>query len=83
MQNRHFWKNSPKSQKNACVGVSFFFFEAAAANFIKKETPAQVFSCKIYVILKNISLTEYLRETVSENSNQEYCNLLKTNFIEI
>ena len=32
-----------------------------SCNFIKKETPTQLFSCKFCYILKNTFLTEYLR----------------------
>ena len=37
-----------------------------AWNFIKKDTPAQVFSCEFYKIFKNIFFTEHLRATASE-----------------
>ena len=36
-------------------------------NFIKKETPTQVFFCKLCEILKNIFLEERLRTTASED----------------
>ena len=36
-----------------------------ACNFIKKETLAQVFSCKFYEIFKNTFLTEHPRTTAS------------------
>ena len=45
---KNFTRNS---QENTCNGVSFL---SAASNFIKKETPAHVFSCELYKILKNI-----------------------------
>ena len=35
-------------------------------NFIKKETLAQVFSCKFYEIFKNTFFTKHLRATASE-----------------
>ena len=35
------------------------------SNFIKKETLAQVFSCKFCENSKNVFFTEYLRATVS------------------
>ena len=34
-------------------------------NFIKKETPTQVFSCEFYEIFKDNFLTEHLQATVS------------------
>ena len=37
-----------------------------ACNFIKKETLAQVFSCKFCEISKNTFFTEHLRATTSE-----------------
>ena len=37
-----------------------------ACNFIKKETLAQVFSCKFCEIFKNTFLTEHLQLTASE-----------------
>ena len=39
---------------------------AWVCNFIKKETLAQVFSCKFYEIFKNIFFTEHLQATASE-----------------
>ena len=40
------------SHENTCVGVSFLIkLQVLACNFIKKETPTQVFSCEI---LRNI-----------------------------
>ena len=36
-----------------------------ACNFIKKETPTQVFPCEFCEILKNTIFTEHLRETAS------------------
>ena len=38
-------------------------------NFIKKETPAQVFSCEFCEIFKNTFFTEDLQMTASENSS--------------
>ena len=34
-------------------------------NFIKKGTPAAVFSCEFFEIFKNIYFTEHLRMTAS------------------
>ena len=39
-----------------------------ACNFIKKETMAQMFSCKCCGIFKNTFFTEHLRTTASDNS---------------
>ena len=45
---------SQNSQENACARASFLIkLEALAYNYIKKETLAQVFSCKFYEISKN------------------------------
>ena len=42
------------SQENACASVFFEIkLQAQACNFIKKETLAQIFSCKFYEISKN------------------------------
>ena len=46
---------SQNSQENTCAGVSFLTkWQASACIFIKKETLAQVFSCKFCEIFKNI-----------------------------
>ena len=63
-----FLKNSQNSQENTCVRVSFLIkLQAEACNFIKKETLAQVFSCKFCESFKNTSFAEHLRPTTSEN----------------
>ena len=49
-----------------CVGVSCLIkLQASACNFIKKETPLQVFSCEFCKIFKNTVFTEHLRATAS------------------
>ena len=49
-----FLEISQNSQENTCARVSFFIkLQAAACNFIKKETLAQVFSCEFCEISKN------------------------------
>ena len=48
-----FLEISQNSQKNICVRVSFSIWMQEACNFIKKETLAQVFSCKFWEISKN------------------------------
>ena len=47
------------SQENTCARVSFL------NNFIKKETPAQVFSREFCAVSKNTFFTELLRTTAS------------------
>ena len=47
-------KNFTKFTGNACFGVSLLIkLQAQACNFIKKETPTQVFSCEICGIFEN------------------------------
>ena len=49
-----------------CTRVSFLIkLQAWACNFIKKETPAQVFSCEFCEITKNTFFTEHLLATIS------------------
>ena len=49
-----FSKISQNSEENACAEVSFSIKLLAFCNFIEKETPAQVFSCKFCeIIIKN------------------------------
>ena len=67
-QNRHqtcsvkkvFLEISQSSQKNTCAKVSFSIKLQALGNLIKKETLAQVLSCELCEISKNISLTEHV-----------------------
>ena len=47
----------------------FFNKVALACNFIKKETPAQVFSSEFCEISKNTFFTEHLWKTASEESS--------------
>ena len=49
-----FLKILQNSQENTCAGVSLL----KACNFIKKETPTQLFSCEIYATFKNTFFTE-------------------------
>ena len=61
-----FLEISQNSQENTCARVSFLIkLQAQTCNFIKKETPAQVFSSKFCEISKNTSFTEHLWETAS------------------
>ena len=59
-----FLENSQNSQKNTCSRTSFLIkLQAEACNFIKKETLAQVLSCKFCGISKINVFTEYLPVT--------------------
>ena len=49
------------SQEKTCARVSFLIKLQASCNFIKKETPTQVFSCEFCEISKNTFFTEHLR----------------------
>ena len=60
-----FLKNSQDLQENTGTGVSFLIKLQAAYNFIKKETPAHVFSYEFYRISKNTYFTEYLQTIAS------------------
>ena len=60
------WEISQNSRGNTCARVSFLI--KLACNFIKKETLAQLFSCK-FCEFSNITFsTEHLRTTASERS---------------
>ena len=50
-----FLQISQNSQENTCVGISFLI------NFIKKETPTQMFSCEFAKFLSTRFFTEHLR----------------------
>ena len=54
---------SPNSQENTCARDSFLV--KLQAYFIKKESLAQVFSCKFCKISKTTFFTEHLRTTAS------------------
>ena len=45
-------------------------------NFIKKETPTQLFSCEIWEISKNNYFKEYLRTTASDQKEILYKNFI-------
>ena len=63
-----FLEVSQNSQKNTCARVSFLIkLLASAYNFIKKETPAQVFSCEFGEIFKNTSFYRTLPVAASSN----------------
>ena len=47
----------------------FFIKVALACNFIKKETPAQAFSCEFCEISKNTFFAEHLWKSASEQSS--------------
>ena len=68
-----FLKISQNSQEKTCAKVSLLIkLQASACNYIKKETPAQMFSCELCEIIKNIFFTEHLRVTASENFCKRY-----------
>ena len=53
--------------QNTCARVSFLIkLQVEACNFIKKETLAQVFSCKFCEIYMSNFSTEHLRVTASD-----------------
>ena len=56
---------SETSQKNTCVGVFFMGLQAFSLQVFKKETPAQMLSCKVCETFKNTYLEEYLQTTAS------------------
>ena len=52
-----FLKIPQNLQENICARASFFIkMQASACNFIKEQTPAQVFSCEFGEIFKNTVL---------------------------
>ena len=57
-----FLEISQNPQGNTCARVSFLI-KLQASRFIKKETMAQVLSCKFREISKNTFSTEHLRRT--------------------
>ena len=60
-------RNFAKFTGNTCARVSFLIkLLAEACNFIKKETLAEVFSCKFCKISKNTFFVEHLRATASK-----------------
>ena len=49
-----FLEFSQNSQENTCARVPFLIkLQVSSCNFIKKETPGQVFSCEFCEIFKN------------------------------
>ena len=66
-----FLKISQNSQGSTCFRVSFLMkLQAKACSFIKKETLAEVFSCKFGEIFKNTFFTEHLQATASDKKNE-------------
>ena len=62
------------SQENTYATVSFLIkLQAAACNFIKKETLEQVFSFEFSKISKNTFFTEHLWTTASRLLRVEKC----------
>ena len=67
-------KNSAKfTRKHLCP--------AKTCNFIKKETPAQVFVCEFWEIFKNTFFKEHLRRTASEKKLNDFTWFLYVIFI--
>ena len=65
-------------QERTCSGVSFRInCSQEACNFIKKQTPAQVFSRDFCEISKNTYFVEHLR-TVASKITGELVYLIKT-----
>ena len=61
-----FLKIYQNSQEKTSTSVSFLIkLQALVCNFIKKETLAQVFSCKFCEIFKTTFLTEHFLATAS------------------
>ena len=60
-------KISENSQEKTCAGVSY----SSPATLSKKETPAQVFSCKFWDIVKNTYFAEHLRTAASVELNKK------------
>ena len=60
-----FLENSQNSHENTCVRASFLI--KLQANFIKKETLAQMFSCEFCEISKNTFFYRTLPVAVSVN----------------
>ena len=58
-----FLEMSPNSQENTCARDSFLV--KLQAYFFKKESLAQVFSCKFCKISKTTFFTEHLQTTAS------------------
>ena len=55
-------KNFAKfTEKHPCQSLFFNKIADVAYNFVKKETLAQVFSCEVCEIFKNIFFTEHLQ----------------------
>ena len=72
-------KNFPKfTGKHLCQSLFLIKLQTEACDFIKKETLAQVFSCKFFETFKSAFFTDHLRTTASEKPWFLLRNLLKT-----
>ena len=47
--------------------------QASARNFIEKDTPTQIFSCKAYEVFQNTFSTDDLGGSIAESSSQTIC----------
>ena len=65
--NKMFLKISQILQENTCAAISFL--QELASNFVKKETPAQLFSSEFCKMFKNTLFTEHFRTTASGYRN--------------
>ena len=74
--NKVFLKISQNLDENACTGVSFLK-KLQACNFIKKETPTQVFFCKFCKIFKSTFFHRTPPVAASE-SGRKICALILT-----
>ena len=74
-------KIAQNSQENNCAGDSC---RLSAYNFIKKETPTQVFSCEFCEFFNNTYFIKHLRTAGSEmiQETADYSNTDKTIFCE-
>ena len=57
-----FFRISQISQESTCVGVFFYKVASLQACNVTKKTPAQVFSCEIWEILRNNYFEEHLND---------------------
>ena len=65
-----FFEISQNSDENTCTRVSFLIkLQASGLQLIKKETLAQVFSCKFCEISKKTFFTEHLWTTASGSTD--------------
>ena len=77
-----FLKVLQNSQENICARVSFLMkMQAEACNFIKKETLAQVISCKFCEIFKDTFSYRIQLNSCNSNSYNSKNHLNQTNYL--